>query len=545
VSLLVVAILIALLATGWFAPLLGNRWLAPIEASARRFARRRVLTVLSLGVAVILLRVILLPIVPIPVPAVHDEFSYLLAADTFAHGRITNPPHPMCAFFDTFHVLQHPTYASKYPPAPAAAMAIGQLLGHPWIGVLLSMAAMVMAMTWMLQGWFAVPWALLGGVLVVVRLTLFNYWFDSYYNGSVAAIGAALVLGAFPRLLHRGQTDNAILMALGAVILALSRPVEGFFFCVPVVIALSWFLLKGRTRVKQRIKGAILPMSAVLMPAILFVVYYNAKVTLKPFEFPYVVYHHQYFSHPVFVWQKMLPTRHFENAQFEEFFNTFQQRTYPLTWSGWRTRSWTTFWIWWIVYLGPVLTIPLVMLPRVLRDHRMRLPIAQLAVCGTGLFSVVWFQPHYAAPLAAALFVLMVQAMRHLRQVRIQGRPVGIYLSRLVVILALDWVLVQAGHAARYPPTGWNLERARIVQKLQSLPDQHLVLVRYAANHNVHHEWVYNAADIDGARIVWAREIPGKDLQPLLNYYRNRRIWLLEADASPPRLDPYPALERP
>ena len=65
-------------------------------------------------------------------------------------------------------------------------MAVGQLLGHPWFGVLLSMGAMVMAMTWMLQGWFPPQWALLGGVLIVVRFGLFTHWVDSYYNGSVA-----------------------------------------------------------------------------------------------------------------------------------------------------------------------------------------------------------------------------------------------------------------------------------------------------------------------------------------------------------------------
>ena len=541
-SLLLGAMLASLLVLGWYMPLVGDRWLRPLEQHAGGFARRKAITIVSLGLATILIRLALLPVLPVPIPAIHDEFSYLLAADTFAHGRLTNPPHPMWIFFDTFHVLPHPTYASKYPPATGVAMALGQLLGHPWIGVLLTMAGTVAAMTWMLQGWFPPLWALLGGVLVIICLVLFGYWADSYYNGSVATIGAALVLGAFPRISAFGHARDSLLMGTGAVILACSRPVEGFIFCLPPAVALSGYLLFGfrlGPHRKARILHIVLPFSAILVFGLLFLAYYNLKVTGNALEFPYAIYQREYTNYPIFVWQKLPPPLHYDNPQFERFFNVWQRATYPLTWSGWKERASATSWVWWYVFLGPILTVPFLMLARVLRDRHMRLPLCQFGLCAIGLLSVVWFQPHYAAPLAATLYVLLVQAMRHLRHLEIKGRPIGVFLFRLVVILAIDWAVVQVGHAARFPIVGWNARRQQIIKTLNSLPGRHLVLVHYGPDHNVHREWVYNAADIDHAKIVWAREIPGRDLRPLLDYFKDRKIWVVEPDTSPPKLEPF------
>ena len=192
----------------------------------------------------IAIRTLLLPLIPVPVPVILDEYSYLLGADTFASGRLTNPPHPMWVHFETFNVNMQPTYQSMYPPAQSLVLALGQkLTGEPWIGVLLSVAVMCALFCWMLQAWMPPQWALLGGLYAVARYGIFSYWINSYWGGAVAAIGGALLLGSLPRLRRRLSWQQSLVFALGLVILANSRPFEGFLFALPLLVAVAWLVL--------------------------------------------------------------------------------------------------------------------------------------------------------------------------------------------------------------------------------------------------------------------------------------------------------------
>src|SRR5258708_7407372 len=239
-------IIVVVVVAGWFAPRFGRRWIRRSEGLGKRRGRKRAVEVVTVALGAILIRLALLPAMPIPLPNIHDEFSYLLAGDTFAHGRLANPPHSMWVFFETFHVLQQPTYSSIYPPAQGAALALGRLLGHPWFGVLLSAGVMCGTILWALQGWMPPGWALLGGILAALRVGLVSDWVNSYWGGAMAAIGGALVIGAFPRILHHQRWSHALLMGLGAAVLANSRPLEGLIFWVPVGVSLLGWLLSRR-----------------------------------------------------------------------------------------------------------------------------------------------------------------------------------------------------------------------------------------------------------------------------------------------------------
>src|ERR1700728_2381868 len=163
-------------------PNLGASVFRPVAQFVRRVASHRVGTWLGLGLLVLLVRASLLPLWPIPKPVIYDELSYLLQADTFAHGRLTNPTHKLWPFFEAAYVLQHPTYASKYPPAQSLAMAAGQVeFGNPWFGVWLSCGAMMAALVWAMQAWLPPRWALLGGVLAL-PVAIVSYWMNSYWG---------------------------------------------------------------------------------------------------------------------------------------------------------------------------------------------------------------------------------------------------------------------------------------------------------------------------------------------------------------------------
>lgn len=289
-------------AAAWMFPEVVANWFRRVERLLGRLARRRRLAVLAVGVLALAARTAVLPIEPIPQPTVHDEFSYLLAADTFAHGRLTNPTHPMWIHFESFHILQKPTYMSKFYPAQGLVLAAGQVVfGHPFWGVWLSVGLMCGALCWMLQGWMPPGWALLGAGLALFRLAIFSNWSNGYMGGTVAGIGGALVVGALPRLMRRPQVRTALLTGVGLAILANSRPYEGSFLGLATAVALLvWLWGKKGPSLGVALRRVVLPLLMVLIATGCAMGYYCWRVTGSPFRFPYLVYTKIYDPVPFF-----------------------------------------------------------------------------------------------------------------------------------------------------------------------------------------------------------------------------------------------------
>lgn len=517
-----------------------------------RFTNRKVLPVLLLFLSVILIRVALIPTLPIPVPGIHDEFGYLLMADTFVHGRLANPTHPLWVSFETFHVNSVPTYSSSYPPAQGLVLAAGQLLGHPWIGVLLSNAAMCASIVWMLRAWVPRRWAFLGGVIAAVQFSVTAYWMNSYWGGAVAATGGALALGAMPRIVRGGETRDALLLSLGVVLLANSRPWEGFVFCVPLALYfLCWIAGKTRTKIPMRIRvrRVLLPVLGSLLLAASFMTYYNYRLTGNPLLLPHSLNINTYITGPIFLWQHAKPPLHYRNATFEAYYNGWVRNDYrtnlkdAFAMTKQKIERYGPFFFWRAEW--PLLLVA----PLLLRDRKMRPLFLILMASVVGIFVMVWGWPHYAAPLLCVLVALMVQAMRHLSTVELKGRRVGAMIVRVVVAL----LLFEAGlNAAEHKcdKTDWMCgglgDRAVVADQLNTLPGKHLVIVHYNEGHQVRNEWVYNAAEIDSAKIVWAREMDAEQNEKLLSYFKDRHIWLVKPDEYYPKErlpKPYPLAE--
>ncbi len=457
-----------------------------------------------------------------PTPTFQDEFAYLLASDTFSHGRLTNPSPPFWEHFQTMHVFVKPTYQAKFPPFQGMFLALGQkLFGAPLWGVWIAMALAYAATYWLFTAVYQPGTALLGTLIVVINPYLQARWGQSYWGGGVAMLGGALFFGGILHSRRSISMANTLFLCLGVVILANSRPFEGLILCfaaLPLItqIATKDFESNGGRHTAQKF---LLPLGVMSILLIAWILYYNDALSGDPFKF----YYHN--------WDK-------KSATIDLIRN--YKGTAPISASAKLGRLWEFF-------IGPCLSLSAVGIFFIIRRKAMRFELLSvlILVAASIYRSHAW--PHYLAPVASLIYLLVFSGIYEIKRIEfLQKRKWAAACFTMVMILYL--VVASLGTIQMLKTGRFRNEklyvRNQVIRQMDSDNIKDLIFVEYNSTHNVHEEWVYNAADIEQAPIIWARKLENDKNQKLMHYFKNRNVWLLLPDNDPADLikirDPEP-----
>jgi hypothetical protein len=525
-----------------------------LEPWARRFAERPVSCMMLLAAAPVALRLLLLPNHPVPTPDIYDEFGHLLVADTLRHFRLANPPHALPQFFETFFVLQRPTYSSIYPAGQGLVLAIGwTLFGTPWAGVILATAAFCALCYWMLRAWVPPLWALAGGALAVIEFGPLCQWMNSYWGGAVTACAGCLVFGALPRLKARPTKRDAALLGLGCAIHLLTRPYEAIFLFAAVALYFAPMLWRS---MGLRALIRVAPVAgALIAPAIGITLVQNKAVTGSWTTLPYQLSQYQYGVPAALTFQTdpephapLTPEQQMDYRMQRSFRGASAETlsSYVLRLE-FRVRYYRFFFL-------PALYLVLPLFLVSIRQWKFLWAALTLALFALGINFFPAYQLHYAAACTCLMILAAVTGLQKLAAVRREAARIVLFLCAAHFLFWYSMHLFENTPTARaaLPFETWDAinhqnpqRRIYVNRELAKIPGDLLVFVRYQyPQHPFQDEWVYNAADIDHARIVWARDLGAEEDAKLEQYYPGRKAIVLEPDERPPSLEIEPPSDR-
>lgn len=575
-------------------PDLGRKAWTHVQIAARRLERRPLIMIALAGAAPVVLRLALLPLVPVPEPYVMEEFNHLFLIDTYLLGRIANPVHPLAVMIQSYQQIEWPSLVSARPPLPPIFLYLGKLVfGSPFAGNLMALGATMAAICWALQAWVGERMAAITTLLAVMTFGVFGYWVNSYWGATTIVLGGALLFGAVPRLEQRPTLAMALVCIVGTALLAGTRPFENGVFALIVFGWLAWRYLQTDLRplIGRAVLVFVLPLAIGTLGILALQLSYNAGTTGNPLLMPYQIWRASQDVTPNFLWQPNgpEPTFYHLGAAYFSAWNlavadlvrdggitgaaylfsrhavTFRDLLGPflfIAFACWSPRKINTvsptlgsqffvYGLWLVLTLlavsGPMAGSAIKLLVLYILFKRWANPVERLPVLvilggmiATSLSS--FYMNIYFAAYTVPLLVLVANGLGTLA--RWHGR-IGRSIAGYILIGASLVPLGQAVDAALnlvgagWPRNGPALShfdkhypspRAEVIATVGNLPGRHVIFVEVNGPLPDSVDPVWNAPDVDAQKVVWLRRLRPDWTATAQTYYAGRSFWLMDMD---------------
>lgn len=471
-----------------------------------------------------------------PIVDTNDEFSYLMAGETYYSGRFVNPVPPLVKPFQINGVIIDTHFYSKYQPAQGLSIALGFLLGNPLYGIWLVLSLAHVVLFWILKHF----WDSLTAFLVVALISshpLILAWGQCYWGGGIPLLGGTLVWGGwFLYFFKQRRSKTSTLTGIGFVILFFSRPYEASILLLLMGCCSLAYAYFYPTQMSFKATFSYLFIVGFwFVFIVLLQIFYNLKTTGNPLLPPYLKHEHLYcMLDGPFIWSQIrsqIPSYPSHLMEFD--YKIYDQ--YPTA-----TSLSKTFYL--ISkrtndFLISYFSIPFLFLIffsiRKKYSHQALFGILPLLISLATSFIIRWYWPHYTAPFFFILIMLYGVAMSQLHQWLASKIPQKKNLITLLVFLTMFYnigssVFIKSWHLREET---WAKSRDRIMQLLEQKPYDSLILVRYPDEvlklSELPPSWVQNGADLFHSKIIWAMDNSPDESQQLIKQYPARKVFRL------------------